>query len=85
MDVLQTWIVVGVPAALTALVLFVGRDRRRSFAGVGVLAALTVVFLLVPGGRTSAALVGLAAVGLVAAGAGQAPVGGGERPPAGSA
>ncbi|MEY3019891.1 MAG: hypothetical protein RLZZ272_875 [Actinomycetota bacterium] len=73
MDVLQTWIVVGVPAVLTALVLLVGRDRQRALAGLGVLAGLSVVFLLVPGGRASAALVGLVAVGLVAAGTGQVP------------
>ena len=72
MDVLQAWIVVGVPAVLTALVLLVGRDPRRSLAGIGVLAALGLGFLLVPGGRASAALVGLAAVGLLAAGTGEA-------------
>lgn len=73
MDVLQTWIVVGVPAVLVALVLLVGGDRRRAIAAMAVLGALTVGFLLVPGGRASAALVGLAAVGLLAAGSGQAP------------
>lgn len=76
MSALQLWVVVGVPAVLVALVLVVGRRRGAALAAVGVLAALTAAFLVVPGGRASATVVGLVAVGLVAAGAGQSPAAG---------
>jgi len=72
-DLLQTWIVIGVPAVLVALVLVVARERRRTLAGLAVLVGLALVLVTVPGGGPSAALVGLVAVGMLAAGAGQGP------------
>ena len=71
MDVLQTWIVVGVPGLLTAAVLFVGNSQRRALAGYAVLLATLLAFVLVPGEPLSAAAIGLLLVVLVANGRGQ--------------
>ncbi len=73
MDVLQTWIVVGVPGLLTALVLFVGNSRTRAIAGYVVLLATLLAFVLIPGEPISAAAIGLVLVVLVANGRGQGP------------
>jgi hypothetical protein len=70
MDLLQSWIVVGVPGLVIAAGLFVGRSRTRALIGYGVLLALVAYFFTVPGGGLSAALVGLVAVGFVATGRG---------------
>ena len=71
MDVLQTWIVVGVPGLLTAAVLFVGNSQRRAIAGYVVLLVTLLAFVLIPGEPLSAAAVGLLLVVLVANGRGQ--------------
>ena len=70
MDVLQTWLIVGVPGLVTAAALFAGRSRLRSLVGYLVLVALVLTFLLVPGDVISAAAVGLIAFLLVALGRG---------------
>jgi hypothetical protein len=70
MDLLQTWIVVGVPGLVLAIGLFVGRSRLRALIGFGVLAALIGVFVVTPGGGFSAAAVGLIAMLFVATGRG---------------
>lgn len=72
MSVLQTWVVVGVPAVVLAAGLLVGRSAVRDRIALAVLAALTVALLAVPGGGPSAAVVGMVAVSLVASGAGSA-------------
>jgi len=71
MDVLQTWIVVGVPGLLLAAVLFVGNSRVRAMGGYAVLLATMLTFVLVPGDPLSAAAIGLAMVVFVANGRGQ--------------
>jgi hypothetical protein len=71
MDVLQTWIVVGVPGLLTAAVLFVGNSRVRALAGFAVLLATLLAFVLIPGEPISAAAIGLLIVVLVANGRAQ--------------
>lgn len=70
MDVLQTWLIVGVPGLVAAAALFAGRSKVRSLVGYLVLVALVVTFLLVPKDVISAASVGLIAFGLVALGRG---------------
>lgn len=70
MDLLQAWIVVGVPALVIAAGLFVGRSRERALLGYLVLLALMALFATVPGGGLSAALVGLVGVLFVATGRG---------------
>lgn len=70
MDVLQTWLIVGVPGLVVAAGLFAGRSRVRSLVGYGILVALVVTFLLVPGDVISAASIGLIAFVLVALGRG---------------
>lgn len=71
MDVLQTWIVVGVPGLLIATGLFVGTSRVRALGGFAVLLATLLAFLLVPGEPLSAAAIGLVLVVFVATGRGQ--------------
>ncbi len=71
MDVLQTWIVFGVPGLLCAAALFVGNSRVRALAGFVVLAATMLVFLLVPGEPISAATIGIVLIVFVASGRGQ--------------
>lgn len=70
MDLLQTWLVVGVPGLVVAAGLFVGRSRLRAWLGYATLAALIGVFVLTPGGGFSAAAVGLIAMIFVATGRG---------------
>lgn len=70
MDVLQTWLIVGVPGLVVAAGLFAGRSRMRSLIGYLVLVALVVTFLLVPRDVISAASIGLIAFVLVALGRG---------------
>jgi hypothetical protein len=70
MDLLQSWVVVGVPGLVIAAGLFVGRSRTRALIGYGVLLALMAYFFTVPGGGISAALVGLVGVVFVATGRG---------------
>lgn len=70
MDLLQSWIVVGVPGLVLAAGLFVGRSRTRALMGYGVLLALMAYLFTVPGGGLSAALIGLVGVVFVATGRG---------------
>lgn len=70
MDVLQTWLIIGVPGLIVAGALFAGRSQLRSLVGYLVLAILVVTFLTVPGDAFSAASVGLVTFFLVATGRG---------------
>lgn len=70
MDVLQAWMIVGVPALAVAFGLFAGRSKLRATIGYLVLLALVVLFVLIPDGGLSAAVVGLIGVFLVANGRG---------------
>jgi hypothetical protein len=70
MDLLQSWIVLGVPGLVIAAGLFVGRSRTRALIGYVVLLALMAYFFTVPGGGLSAAAVGLVGVVFVATGRG---------------
>ena len=70
MNLLQAWVVVGVPAVVVAAGLFVGRSRTRAWFGYGVLLVLIAYFFTIPGGGLSAALVGLIGVMFVATGRG---------------
>jgi hypothetical protein len=78
-SVLQTWVLVGVPGVVLALGLATGRSVLRARLAYAVLAALVVVLARTEGGRTSAALVGLVAVGLLATGRGSGRTGGPEH------
>jgi len=69
-DLLQTWVLIGVPGLVVVAALFVGRSRVRALLGFLVLAALVVVFVLTPGGGPSAALVGVVGLAAVATGRG---------------
>ncbi len=70
MDVLQVWILIGVPGLVIAIALFVGRSVFRAWLGYGVLAALIATFFVTPGGGVSAAIIGALAVVFVANGRG---------------
>lgn len=70
MDLVQVWIVVGVPMLTIAAGLFVGRSRARAWAGYGVIVALMVILAFTPGGGISAAAVGLIGTVFVATGRG---------------
>jgi MFS superfamily sulfate permease-like transporter len=69
-DLLQSWMIVGVPGVALALGLFSGRNKLRAWFGFGVLAALAVFFVTVPGDPISAVAVGIVLVGFVATGRG---------------
>ncbi len=70
MDLLQSWLIVGIPGLVAAGALFVGRSQFRALFGYALLFALVLVFALTPGGAISAAAVGVLVVGLVGAGRG---------------
>lgn len=70
MDVLQSWLLVGVPGVILAAGLFVGRSQVRAWIGYVVLAALVVFFVVVPADGVSAVVVGAVAVAFVATGRG---------------
>lgn len=72
MDVLQSWLVVGVPGLVAVGVLFVGYSRTRALLGYAVLAGLVAFFLLVPADPASASVLGFLVVAFVAAGRGTA-------------
>jgi hypothetical protein len=70
-DLLQSWMIVGVPGVALALGLFSGHSPIRAWFGYGVLAALVVFFVSVPpGGMISAAFLAMLFVGFVATGRG---------------
>ena len=70
MNLLQTWLIIGVPGVVTAMGLFAGRNKVRAWGGYAVLAALVVLFATVPADPISAALVGLIGVAYLATGRG---------------
>lgn len=72
MNLLQAWVVVGVPGLIGVLALFAGRSQVRAFAGYGVLALLLAFFLAIESGVYSAVSVGVIAVGYLANGRGLA-------------
>jgi hypothetical protein len=69
-DLLQTWLIIGVPGLIVAAGLFTGRSLLRAWLGYAVLATLVGVFLFIPGDVISAAAIGLIIFMLVAAGRG---------------
>lgn len=70
MNVLQAWLIVGVPALALVAGLFAGRSELRALVGYVVLAATLVFFLLATGDVISGAAIGLIGMFLVAAGRG---------------
>jgi hypothetical protein len=68
-SVLQVWVVVGIPTVVAVAVLLVGSSPLRARVALLLLAALTLVFVALPGaGRVSSAAVGMLAMLLVAGG-----------------
>lgn len=70
MNLLQAWLVVGVPGLLLLAGLLTGRSRFRAWLGYGVLASLLVVFGVLVGDVVSSAAIGLIGFVLVASGRG---------------
>jgi hypothetical protein len=70
MDLLQTWLVIGIPGLAIAGGLFVGRSAFRALLGFAALVVLIVVFLTVPEDTISAAAIGMGGVILLAVGRG---------------
>jgi hypothetical protein len=70
MDLLQTWVTIGVPGLIVAGALFVGRSRLRAWIGYVVLGGVAAALALAPGGGASAVIVAVLAAGLVATGRG---------------
>jgi hypothetical protein len=74
-NLLQTWLILGVPLVAGSMYLFIGRDKGRARAGYLGLLTAVVVLLNVPedggqGAAISAGLVGLVAFVFVATGRG---------------
>lgn len=70
MDVLQAWLVAGIPGLVVVGSLFAGRSATRTAIGYFALAGLLVFFLLVAEDTASAVAVGTAGVLLLAIGRG---------------
>ena len=70
MNLLQAWMIVGVPTLAVVFGLFAGRSKLRATVGYVLLLALVVVFVTIPGGGLSAAAIGLFAAFFVATGRG---------------
>lgn len=70
MNVLQAWLLAGIPGLAVVAALFVGRSMVRAWIGYLALAGLVVLFVTTPGGGISAAFLGALAVVLVATGRG---------------
>ena len=70
MDLLQTWLLIGVPVLVAAAAMFVGRSRLRALIGYVLIAGLVATFVLTPGGGPSAAAVGIIGLAAVATGRG---------------
>lgn len=70
MDLLQTWLLIGVPVLVAAVAMFVGRSRIRALVGFVLLAILVATFVLTPGGGPSAAAVGIVGLAAMATGRG---------------
>lgn len=69
-DLLQAWMIVGVPALAVVFGLFAGRSKLRATVGYVLLLALVLLFVATPGGGLSAAAIGLLAAFFVATGRG---------------
>jgi hypothetical protein len=69
-DVMQSWLLVGVPGVIAAAGLFVGRNQLRAWIGYGVLAATVAFFAIVPSDPISVAALSAIAVVYVATGRG---------------
>lgn len=69
-NLLQVWLLAGIPGLVIAAALFVGHARVRAVVGYLVLASLIGVFAVIPAGRSSAVAIGLVVVAAVAAGRG---------------
>jgi len=69
-DVVQAWVIVGVPVLAVTLGLFTGQSQRRAWFGYALLAALVVFFVTVPGEAISATLLSIVLVSFVATGRG---------------
>jgi len=69
-DLLQTWLIIGVPGLIVTAGLFTGRSLLRAWLGYAVLFSLVAAFLLIPGDVISAAAIGLIVFILVASGRG---------------
>lgn len=70
MNILQSWLIVGIPALVVIASLFTGRSAVRALIGYAVLAMTIVFFVVVPRDAISAGVIGLAGVLLVATGRG---------------
>lgn len=70
MDVLQSWLVVGIPGLVIVGSMFTGRSAVRTAIGYFALVGLLIFFLLVPEDTASAVAVGTAGVLLLAVGRG---------------
>ncbi|GGI06608.1 hypothetical protein [Egicoccus halophilus] len=70
MDVLQAWVIVGVPVLAVVLGLFTGQSQQRAWAGHALLVGLVVFFVTVPGDVLSASALGILVVAFVATGRG---------------
>jgi|GEM_PF-1325018 len=70
MDLLQTWLLIGVPVLVAAVAMFVGHSRIRALIGFVLLASLVATFVLTPGGGPSAAAVGIVGLAAMATGRG---------------
>jgi O-antigen/teichoic acid export membrane protein len=74
-NLLQTWLILGVPLVAVSCYLFIGRDKTRARLGYGGLLVAILALLLVPedggqGAAISAGLVGAIAFVFVATGRG---------------
>jgi hypothetical protein len=69
-NLLQTWLLIGVPGVVVVAALFVGHSQVRALLGFLTLGVLVVVFVLTPGGGPSAAVVGVVGLAAVATGRG---------------
>lgn len=70
MNLLQGWLIVGVPALLLLAGLLTGRSKVRAWIGYGALLVTVLVFALVVGDVVSSAAIGLIGFVLVASGRG---------------
>ncbi|MEX2325139.1 MAG: hypothetical protein WD576_05265 [Nitriliruptoraceae bacterium] len=70
MNVLQTWLIIGIPGLVIAAALFVGRSRIRAILGYATIAGVAASFAVADGGGSSIVIVGVVALLLVAVGRG---------------
>jgi hypothetical protein len=65
-NLLQTWLILGVPLVAGSMYLFIGRDKGRARAGCFGLLTAVVVLLTVPEGGGQGAAISAGLVGAVA-------------------